>query len=68
MSITKHFYWQEICANYAEFDEAEYFAGFEEIDETQIDWFPEYRLASDGYEEIELPEDKPAIIDEDLPF
>lgn len=33
-------------------DEEAYYASMEAPDETEIDWFPDYRLGHDGYEEF----------------
>lgn len=70
MSLTKSYFWNEICANNSDAEEAEYQAWLdwrEEQDEKEINWFPEYKLAHDGYEEIE-PESPRILIDDDIPF
>jgi hypothetical protein len=52
MGMVKSFYHEEICAMSDNFDEAEYWA-FTKVDETEIDWFSDSRLAHDGYQEFE---------------
>lgn len=55
MSMTKNQNWDEICRRmWEDSREEEYFASMEQQDETEIDWFPDYRLAHDGFSEIGL--------------
>lgn len=66
MSMTKREFHDEICALAGDFDEAEYWA-FPPVNECAIDWFPDRRLAHDGYGENEAS--SPAnFSDDDLPF
>ncbi len=69
MSMTKNFYHETICAMNLRIDEESYFHSFSpEIDETEIDWFADYRLAHDGYLEDDSTIPKELIIDEEIPF
>jgi len=67
MSLTKHHFWEEICAMNDDFDEREFRLEPEAADETQIDFFDDYKLAHGGYEEIQA-EEIPVFDDEDLPW
>jgi hypothetical protein len=52
MSMTKTEFWEEICAM-TNFDEREFWLmPYELTDETEIDWFDDFRLAHDGYQEF----------------
>jgi len=52
MSMTKREFHDEICEMYGNTDEAEYWV-IPEMDETEIDWFSDFRLAHDGYGEFD---------------
>lgn len=68
MSWTKNYYHEQICALMAHDEDEEQWYFYQETqDETQIDWFPEYRLDFRGYEEIAQPVET-VLSDEDLPF
>lgn len=69
MSLTKREYHDEICRMmWDDSREEEYFASMEEPDETEIDWFSDFRLAHDGYLEFDEPSFSMDFSGEDLPF
>jgi hypothetical protein len=54
MSMTKTQNWDAICAMTEGFDEAQYWLmPYQLVDETEINWFSDSRLAHDGYQEFE---------------
>lgn len=52
MSRTKTFYHEEICANMRDADEEMMWFESFEADQTEIDWFDNYRIDCAGYEEF----------------
>jgi hypothetical protein len=63
--MTKTQFHEEICASMGDF-EAEYYAF--KINEKAVDWFPDVRLAHDGYTENDSTVKDFMIVDDDLPF
>ncbi len=67
MSWTKNFYHDEINHFLDDHSEEEWFEAMEAQDETEIDWFDDFRLAHDGYSETDSFDFDGELID-DLPF
>jgi len=69
MSMTKTQYWEEICTMTGDFDEAEYWLlPYQLVDETEFDWFSDFRLAHDGYSEFDEVTFSTDFSDDELPF
>ncbi|HEX8248990.1 MAG TPA: hypothetical protein VF599_12505 [Pyrinomonadaceae bacterium] len=55
MSLTKSYYHEEICEMLQDADaeaEAQMAAYFEDADETEIDWFSDFKIDHTGYLEV----------------